>query len=69
MKASSAFSSVPAKLLLGIEMMEHKAMWDVRFVAWKPFSDAVVNQTGPVWDLILGAKLLIGGVNFAHSFL
>lgn len=50
-------------------MMEHDNKWDIRFLGWKAFANAVVNQSGPVWDLILGAKLLIGGVNFSASFL
>lgn len=50
-------------------MMEHKDLWDIRFLKWETFSQAVIAQDGYIWNLILNAHLLIGGVNFANNFL
>jgi hypothetical protein len=57
------------QLTLPIEMMEHKDLWQVKFLSWKVFSKAVITQKGATWDLLNKADLLIGGVNFTNNFL
>ena len=57
------------QLVLPIEMMEHKDVWDVKFLKWKVFSKAVIDQRGSTWDLLNKANLLLGGVNFTNNFL
>jgi hypothetical protein len=50
-------------------MMEHQDQWDVRFLNWKVFTDAVIKQSGRVWQDICKAHFLFGGVNFTNNFL
>jgi hypothetical protein len=57
------------KLTLGLEMLEDKKLWDVRFLSWRAFADAVITRKGHIWSLLLNANLLIGGVNFTNDFL
>jgi hypothetical protein len=50
-------------------MREHQEKWDVKFVNWKLFSEAVISQDGNLWNILTSADLVIGGVNFTGNFL
>ena len=50
-------------------MMAAKEMWDVKFLNWTKFTNAMIAQTGPNWDMLNGADLVIGGINFTNAFL
>ncbi|KAF8624188.1 hypothetical protein AX14_011811, partial [Amanita brunnescens Koide BX004] len=42
--------------------------WDVDYVAWKEFSDAMMTMKGPIWEKSLSADLLCGGLDFSCDF-
>ncbi len=50
-------------------MREKTDQWDVRFVGWKDFAEAVVSREGDIWNLLTNTDVLIGGVNFTSNFL
>jgi len=56
-------------MTIGLEMLEQQDQWDVRFLKWKVFAEAVIKQSGRVWQDICNAHLLFGGVNFTNNFL
>jgi hypothetical protein len=49
--------------------MEHEKSWDVRFLEWNKFTQALISRQGFAWDLLVKAHLVIGGVNFTSRFL
>jgi hypothetical protein len=48
--------------------MEDTDRWNLRLVRWEDFSEAVINRSGPLWNILCGADLLIGGVDFSDNF-
>jgi len=49
-------------------MMEQKNLWDVTFMKWERFTTTILKRSGPDWNHLLDANLLIGGVNFTNNF-
>ena len=50
-------------------MKKHRDKWDVRFMSWIDFKEAVISREGRIWDILTTADLVIGGVNFTSFFL
>jgi hypothetical protein len=50
-------------------MDELSNLFELEYVDWKQFKDAVSIQSGEVWDWLCGADLIIGGVDFNNDFL
>jgi hypothetical protein len=43
--------------------------FELEYVDWEPFKDAVSTRLGEVWDWLCEADLIIGGVDFCGDFL
>jgi hypothetical protein len=43
--------------------------WDVNYVTWREFSKAVIGKRGHIWDKIISAHLVCGGLDFSCDFM
>lgn len=43
--------------------------WDVAYISWKDFFKAVIGQKGHIWDKIVSAHLVCGGLDFSCDFM
>jgi hypothetical protein len=50
-------------------MKENQDKWEVIYLGWKEFSKGIISREGQVWDLLIQADLVIGGINFTSNFL
>jgi len=50
-------------------MKKHRDKWDLTFLSWTDFKEAVISQAGMTWDILTTANLVIGGVDFTSFFL
>jgi hypothetical protein len=57
------------QLLLAIEMDELHKHFELEYVDWEAYKDAVSIRSGEVWDWMCEADLIIGGVDFCGDFL
>lgn len=43
--------------------------WEIQFMSFSNFASATSTRTGVSWDCLLGADLVVGGVDFSGNFL
>jgi hypothetical protein len=43
--------------------------WDINYLTWKEFSNAMITQKGHIWEKCLLADLVCGGLNFSYDFM
>lgn len=61
--------NIKFQLLLAIEMDELHDLFELEYLDWELFNDAVSTQSGEIWDWLCEADLIIGGVDFCGDFL
>lgn len=52
---------------MAFEMREQN--WEVSFVTWKEYKNAVLQGEGEMWDKFEMGHLIIGGMDFSCDFL
>jgi hypothetical protein len=50
-------------------MKERDDRWDVTYLNWRTFREAVLSGEGEVWDGLVQGALVIGGMDFAMDFM
>jgi hypothetical protein len=50
-------------------MAGDEARWKVSYLSWKVFQKAVLSGKGVMWDSMMQADLVMGGMDFSIDFL
>lgn len=43
--------------------------WELRYVSWEDYKDALLKGEGKMWNNFEGADLVFGGMDFSCDFL
>ena len=49
--------------------MEREDLWNLTYLSWRSFREAVLRGKGDLWDGLVESDLVIGGMDFAMDFL
>ncbi|KDR67503.1 hypothetical protein GALMADRAFT_216368 [Galerina marginata CBS 339.88] len=56
-------------LNLAFEMKKQEAWWDVTYVSWPAFKEAILQTAGPLWTDLRQGDLVLGSIDFSCDFL
>ena len=58
-----------SQLLLPIIMQSMPGAWKVTYLNWNDFLNGILLAHGDIWRLLLGADLVVGGLDISADFL